>query len=45
MLQGVDDIRPLMQRFWDSLDANQQSRLTAMMSPATANAATVNAQH
>ena len=44
MLQGVDDVRPALQSFWASLDADQQSRLSAIMQSATAKAPLANAR-
>ena len=43
MLQGVDDVRPALQSFWTSLDADQQARLSAIMQSAPTNAPLANA--
>lgn len=40
MLQGVEDVRPALQRFWTSLDADQQSQFSAVMQPEAPNAQT-----
>ena len=43
MLQAVEDVRPALQSFWTSLDADQQSRLSAIMQSAATNGAIASA--
>lgn len=44
MLNGVDEVRPALERFWTSLDVDQRSRLISIMRPAAPNGPTASAE-